>query len=176
MLRSFLLLFAGTLFALAPTLTFARTPQQSASQAPPAAHPAGPAHPATPPKPAAPAKQAAPTGPMPLDATNPVKPTHQVLAKAKTLFDMDCALCHGESGNGQSGVAQSMGLTLDNWTDPKTLAGNPDGQLFDIIRTGMGKMPPEGEGRANNPAVWGLILYIRSFSQSQPAASGSAPQ
>ena len=158
MLKLFLLLFAGTLFALAPARTFALTPQQATPQAPAAAQPA------------------APTGPMPIDAANPVKPAPAVLAKAKTLFNMDCSMCHGESGNGQSDVAKSMGLTLDNWTDPKALAGKPDGLLFDIIRNGNGKMPAETKDRANDTAVWGLVLYIRSFSQSQPPTAGSAPQ
>ena len=158
MLKLFLLLFAGTLLALAPARTFALTPQQATPQAPVAA------------------QSAAPTGPMPINAANPVKPSPAVLAKAKSLFDRDCSMCHGENGQGQSDVAKSMGLTLDNWTDPKTLAGKPDGLLFDIIRTGNGKMPPETSDRANDTAVWGLILYIRSFSQSQPAAAGSAPQ
>lgn len=159
MLKLFLLLFAGTLFALAPTLTFAGTPQQPATQTPAAAQP-----PAT------------PSGPMALDAKNPVKPTPQVLAKAKALFDMDCAICHGQNGNGQSEAAKSMGLTLDNWTDPKTLADKPDGLLFDTIRMGKDKMPPEAKGRANDTAVWGLILYIRSLSNPQSAAAGSSAE
>ncbi len=161
MLKFFLLLFAATLFTLAPACAFARAQQQAPPQAPAEAQPAAPA-PAT------------PSGPMAPDAKNPVKPTPQVFAKAKALFNMDCAMCHGENGNGQTDVAKSMGLSLDNWTSAKTLAAKPDGLLFDTIRTGKGKMPPETASRADNAAVWGLILYIRSFSQSQPAAGSSA--
>jgi cytochrome c5 len=162
MLKLFLLFFAAILLALVPSPAFPGMSQAAAAQAPAAAQPA------------APAQAAAPAGPMAPDAVNPVKPTPEGLAKAKTLFNMDCALCHGENGSGQSDVAKSMSLTLDNWTDPKTLTGKPDGLLFDTIRTGKGKMPPEAEARANDTAVWNLILYIRSFSSPQPAASGSA--
>ncbi len=32
----------------------------------------------------------------------------------------------------------SMDLTIADWTDPKTLAGKEDWQLFNIIRKGTG--------------------------------------
>ena len=35
---------------------------------------------------------------------------------------MDCALCHGDNGDGKTDVAKDMGLTLVDWTDPKTLS------------------------------------------------------
>lgn len=162
MLKLFLLLFAATLLFLVPPPAFARMPQQAALQTPPAAQPA------------APAPTASPTGPVAPDTVNPVKPTPQGLAKAKKLYDIDCALCHGQNGNGQSDVAKSMGLSLDNWTNPNTLATKPDGLLFDTIRTGKNKMPPEVEGRAGDNTVWNLILYIRGFSNPQPSAPGDS--
>ena len=90
-----------------------------------------------------------------------------------------CALCHGDNGDGKTDVAKEMGLTLGDWTDPKTLAGKPDQELFNIIRNGKGKMPAEAEGRAKDHEVWNLILYIRGFAKAQPAAPQSpaaAPQ
>jgi mono/diheme cytochrome c family protein len=104
-------------------------------------------------------------------ATNPVKPTAESKAKAKGLYQIDCAMCHGENGNGQTDIAKGMGLTLPDFTDPKTLAGTPDGQLFNMIRNGKDKMPPEAAGRANDSLVWNLIIYIRNMSKSQPESS-----
>jgi hypothetical protein len=63
-----------------------------------------------------------------------------------------------------------MQLTLDDWSDPKTLAAKPDKDLFDVIRNGKDKMPPEGEGRAKDDEVWNLVLYIRGLYKSAPAA------
>ena len=57
---------------------------------------------------------------------NPVKPTAESQAQAKIIYKRDCALCHGETGNGKSDLATSMSLTLDDWTDPKFLANKPD--------------------------------------------------
>ena len=105
---------------------------------------------------------------------NPVKPSPESLAKAKKLYAIDCAMCHGDNGNGKTDIATSMELTLDDWTDPKTLAGREDWELFNVIRVGKDKMPPESSGRATDNEVWNLIIYLRTFSKSQPPAAAPA--
>lgn len=102
--------------------------------------------------------------------TNPVKPTPESQAKAKELYKIDCAMCHGDNGNGQTDLAKSMSLTLDDWTNPATLANKQDWELFNVIRNGKDKMPPEAEGRANDTEVWNLIIYLRALSKAQTAA------
>jgi mono/diheme cytochrome c family protein len=100
-----------------------------------------------------------------------VKPTAESQAKAKTLYQIDCSMCHGDNGNGQTDVAKSLGITMTDFTDPKALADTPDGTLFAAIRNGKDKMPPEAAGRANDAMVWNLIIYIRKMSNSQPGAA-----
>lgn len=102
---------------------------------------------------------------------NPVKPTAASQAKAKTIYGIDCAVCHGDNGNGKTDLATSMTLTLSDWTDTKSLADKSDSALFKIIRDGKDKMPPEDAGRAKDDDVWNLVIYIRSFSKSQSANS-----
>jgi mono/diheme cytochrome c family protein len=105
---------------------------------------------------------------------NSIKTTEKAQARAKEIFAQDCAICHGETGDGKTDLAKDMQLKLDDWTDPKTLAGKQDGDLFKVIRNGKDKMPPEGEGRAKDDEVRNLILYIRGLSKQQPAAAPSA--
>jgi cytochrome c len=117
------------------------------------------------------------SGGSPQDApsTNPVKPTAASQEKAKKLYAMDCALCHGDNGNGKTDIATSMNVTLADWTDPKTFAPMSDQQIFDIIRKGKGeKMPAEDAGRAKDADVWNLVIYIRAFSKGQPSAPAPA--
>jgi len=102
------------------------------------------------------------------------KVTADSQAKAKKVFAMDCALCHGASGDGKTDLAKDMQLTLDDWTDAKTLANTPDQVLFKTIREGKGKMPPEDKGRATDDEVWNLIAYIRSLGKAQPASTPAA--
>ena len=139
-MKPFLVLSAATLLVFTPALATGFRPQE------------------TPPAPAAPAVK------------NSVKPTAASQDKAKKLFEVDCAMCHGSNGNGQTDLAKDMQLTLGDWTDPKTLADKPDQELFNAIRNGKDKMPPEAEGRAPNDEVWNLILYIRGYSKGHPAA------
>jgi mono/diheme cytochrome c family protein len=117
----------------------------------------------------APAQTVAPA--QPAAVKNPVKPTAESQAKAKSLYQIDCAMCHGDNGNGKTDLATSMSLTLGDWTDPKSLADKEDWALFNVIRNGKGdKMPAEAEGRANDTEVWNLVIYLRSFSKPQPLA------
>ena len=157
MLKSFLLFFAVALLAVACLPLQGRSAQQSA----PAPALAPPQTVAT--QPAAPSK-------------NPVKPTAESQAKAKAVYGIDCAVCHGDNGNGKSDVATSMGMTLADWTKPATLAGMQDSDLFNIIRNGKEKMPPESDGRATDTEVWNLIIYIRSFSKGQSPAPAAPAQ
>jgi cytochrome c len=115
----------------------------------------------------------APTSPVP--ARNPVKPTPESQARAKQLYAMDCAMCHGDKGNGQTDIAKGMDMTLDDWTTPTALADKPDAGLFAVIRNGKDKMPPEDPGRAKDSDVWNLIIYIRKFSNGSAPAPPAAP-
>ena len=67
---------------------------------------------------------------------NPVKPTEKSQARAKEIYAVDCAICHGENGNGKTDLAKDMQLTLGDWTDARTLANKSDDELFKAIRNG----------------------------------------
>jgi mono/diheme cytochrome c family protein len=105
---------------------------------------------------------------------SPVKPTEKSQARAKELYSQDCAICHGDTGDGKTDLAKDMQLKLDDWSDPKTLATRSDADLFKVIRNGKDKMPPEAEGRAKDNEVWNLIIYIHSMAKQQPAAAPGA--
>jgi len=91
------------------------------------------------------------------------------MVKAKKVYDLDCALCHGATGDGKSDLAKDMSLTMQDWTDPKSLAGKSDQELFNAIRKGSGKMPPEDAARAKDDEVKNLVQYIRKFGKNQTA-------
>ena len=97
-------------------------------------------------------------------AVNPVKPTPESQAHAKKIWGYDCAMCHGEKGNGKGDVVEAMKLTMKDYTDPAALKDLTDGQLFDIIKNGKGQMPGEGE-RAKPDDVWNLVILIRAMSK-----------
>ena len=92
----------------------------------------------------------------------------EVSARVKKIYEVDCALCHGATGNGKTDLATDMKLTMQDFTDPRTLSSKSDQEIFDLIRKGKGQMPPEEEGRAKNEEVKSLIIYLRSLSKDQP--------
>ncbi len=102
-------------------------------------------------------------------------PRGEPAVRAKEIYGVDCAICHNANGDGKADLGKSLGVT-DDWTDPKTLEGKSDQQIFDSIRKGKDKMPPEDAGRANDAEIKALVQYIRSFSKGQPApAAEPAP-
>ena len=95
--------------------------------------------------------------------SNPVKPTSELLAKAKKTYAIDCAMCHGDSGDGKGDMASDIKNVTD-FTNPDALKSRTDGELFYIIRKGKGDMPPEGD-RAKDEDVWSLVNFIRTFAK-----------
>lgn len=132
-------------FALFAFALFAFPPQQSS---PPAATPA--------------------IKVVPQDAVrmvNPITPTPESQEHAKARYNMDCAMCHGENGNGKGdpGIISDMSLTMMDFTNPDTLKNKTDGELFYVIKNGQGKMP--AEDRAKTDEIWNLVVYLRSFAK-----------
>jgi mono/diheme cytochrome c family protein len=101
--------------------------------------------------------------------TNPVKPTPENTERAKKLYGYDCAMCHGKNGDGKGDMAGDMKVPLADFTDPASLKGFTDGELFYIIKNGKGEMPPEGD-RAKVNETWSLIAYVRSFAKKTATA------
>lgn len=114
-----------------------------------------------------------PQEPAASGAKNPVKATPESQAKAKKTYGFDCALCHGATGDGKTDLAKDMQLTLTDLTDPKALAGKSDGDLFEIIRKGKDKMPPEEAARAKDDDVWNLVIYVRSLAKGGTATAAA---
>jgi mono/diheme cytochrome c family protein len=94
---------------------------------------------------------------------NPVKPTPESMSKAKKTYAIDCAMCHGEKGDGKGDLAADIKNVTD-FTAPDAMKSRTDGDLFYIIRKGKGDMPLEGD-RAKDDDVWGLVNYIRAFAK-----------
>jgi mono/diheme cytochrome c family protein len=96
--------------------------------------------------------------------SNPVKPTPESLAHAHKVWGYDCAICHGETGDGNGELAKDMKPALKDYRDPAALKDISDGELFYIIQKGKGQMPSEGD-RAKPDDIWNLVAVVRSFAK-----------
>jgi mono/diheme cytochrome c family protein len=93
-----------------------------------------------------------------------VKPTAESQAKAKKMYGYDCAMCHGDSGDGKTDLAKDVGPMTD-LSDAKTLEGKSDAALYDLIKNGKGKMPGEDGPRAKPDDLWNLVIYTRGLAK-----------
>ena len=100
---------------------------------------------------------------------NPVKATPEGLAAIKKIYGYDCAMCHGATGDGKGDVAASMNLSLKSWRDPSVLAGISDGDMYDMILKGKGKMVGEGE-RLTPEKTWTMVHYVRLLAKKDGSA------
>ncbi len=102
---------------------------------------------------------------IPADAVhqvNPVKPTAESIAQGKKYYGYDCAVCHGNNGDGKGEVAIDEKLKIGDFSNKETLKDKTDGDLFYIIKNGHGKMPKE-RIRSSPNELWNLVNYLRSL-------------
>ncbi|GAC1421772.1 MAG: hypothetical protein NVSMB62_17050 [Acidobacteriaceae bacterium] len=110
-------------------------------------------------------QQTAPVVPAtPAAPPAPAKVTPESLTHARKMYAMDCAMCHGATGDGKGELVGDLKLTLKDYSDPASLAGLSDAQIFDIISTGKGQMPGEG-ARLKPDQVWSMVSLVRSFAK-----------
>ena len=119
---------------------------------------------------AAPASQG--ERPASWDKKNPVAPSAEGLAAAKKMFSYDCAMCHGPNGDGKGEMVESMKLTMKDWRDSQSLAGVTDGEMFEVITKGRGKMTGEGD-RLPAEKVWNMVNYVRSLAKKDAAGKSA---
>jgi mono/diheme cytochrome c family protein len=94
-----------------------------------------------------------------------LKASPEGMTKARKMYAIDCAMCHGEKGDGKGELAADMKNVTD-FTNPDAMKDRTDGELFYIIRKGKGDMPLEGD-RAKDDDVWNLVNYIRSLAKKK---------
>lgn len=98
---------------------------------------------------------------------NPIKPSESSVAEGHRLYNSQCAMCHGETGNGKGELAVSLELTtMKDWTEPNTLKPWTDGELFYVMDKGKRHMPGQ-EGRMKEDQKWHLVNYIRSLTKKE---------
>ena len=90
--------------------------------------------------------------------------TPDSIAHAKKVWGYDCAICHGETGDGNGELAKDMKTPLKDYRNPDSLKDISDGELFYIIQKGKDQMPGEGD-RAKPDDIWNLVTVVRSFGK-----------
>jgi mono/diheme cytochrome c family protein len=107
---------------------------------------------------------------------NPQKFTTVSVERGKKIYATQCAVCHGEKGDGKGDLASEMKTKIPDFTDPTVLAKYTDGEIFAMIGNGSFPMPGQGE-RLKDFRKWQLVNYLRSLSGKVPEKStGNEPE
>jgi len=99
---------------------------------------------------------------------NPIRFTDASVDRGKKVFKTQCALCHGDKGDGKGDLAKEMSLTLPDFTQADSLSKRTDGELFAIVGTGKEPMPSQ-KGRMPTPQIWNVVNYLRALGGKVPA-------
>lgn len=97
---------------------------------------------------------------------NPYQGNARSAANGKMLFQTQCVMCHGTSGNGKGDLVDRLGLKMPDFTDPAVQQRRTDGEYYYILTNGHGDMPGEGV-RTSEEWRWDMVNYIRTLSHSR---------
>ncbi len=103
----------------------------------------------------------------------PFPVTAEVMARGQQRFNIYCAPCHGELGDGNGMVVQ-RGFKRPPSYHIERLRKAPIGYFFDVMTNGFGAMPDYAE---QVPAAdrWAIAAYIRALQLSQHATEADVP-
>lgn len=81
----------------------------------------------------------------------------ETLRLGEAVFQQNCAVCHGENGEGHAALAQAPALN-----ESEHAWHHPDGQLQEIIQNGGVEMP-SFEETLENDEIKAVIRYFQTF-------------
>lgn len=95
------------------------------------------------------------------------------LDRGEQRFNVYCAPCHGQTGEGngmvvQRGYRQAQSMHIDR------LRTAPVGYFYDVITNGFGVMP-DYRGQIPVEDRWKIIAYVRALQLSRTATAADVP-
>jgi mono/diheme cytochrome c family protein len=101
------------------------------------------------------------------DPVNPIPVDEVSVERGRILYSVNCAMCHGATGEGNGVVGGALINPPANLTGEVTQSKS-DGTLFLTLSNGIeGKMPALNENLSVRDR-WDLVNYMRTLEPSQP--------
>jgi len=105
--------------------------------------------------------------------TNPLPISPAFLARGQERFQIFCAPCHGESGDGRGITLKYNMVAMANFHD-KRVINLPDGQIFTVMANGTNLMSGFGTTIPLEDR-WAIVGYIRALQRSRLADLNDVP-
>jgi mono/diheme cytochrome c family protein len=103
----------------------------------------------------------------------PFAANEEVLARGRERFNIYCAPCHSQLGDG-NGVIVQRGYRRPPSYHTERLREAPLGYFFDVMTNGFGAMP-DYAAQISVRDRWNIVAYIRALQLSQDASAGDVP-
>jgi mono/diheme cytochrome c family protein len=103
----------------------------------------------------------------------PFPVTAEVMARGQQRFNIYCAPCHSELGDGNGMIVQ-RGYKRPPSYNTDRLRKAPIGYFFDVMTNGFGAMP-DYAGQVPAQDRWAIAAYIRALQLSQHATEADVP-
>ena len=103
----------------------------------------------------------------------PFPVTADIMARGQQRFNIYCAPCHGELGDGNGMIVQ-RGYKHPPSYHIDRLRKAPIGYFFDVATNGFGAMPDYAE-QVQPADRWAIAAYIRALQLSQHATEADVP-
>jgi high-affinity iron transporter len=100
----------------------------------------------------------------PATLKNPIAADAASLADGKTVYERNCAGCHGDSGKGDGTMGEELNPRPANLVDADWKHGSTDGEIFSVIRDGVKTtgMKPYAR-KLTTRQIWDVVNYLRSI-------------
>jgi len=99
---------------------------------------------------------------------NPVAADATSIAAGKTVYEKNCANCHGSTGVGDGKMGAELNPKPSNLTDADWKHGNTDGEIFLVIKDGAkGTGMRSFNSKLTEHQIWDVVNYIRSLGPAK---------
>jgi mono/diheme cytochrome c family protein len=87
----------------------------------------------------------------------------EALARGRALFAANCALCHGERGDGHGMRSAGFAKAPADFTDPFWRRSATPRHVFFVIREGIRGTPMPAWSSLSEEEAWDLVAYLLSL-------------
>ncbi len=88
--------------------------------------------------------------------------TPEKIAMGKDLYAKNCAVCHGDKGDGKGPAGAALNPAPSNFTDAPMMAAHASQELFGTLTNGKGAMPAFKSSLTDDQR-WNLVDYLWTY-------------
>ena len=95
----------------------------------------------------------------------PIEATPESLAEGQRLFNIYCAICHGEDGNADGSIVKAGKFSPPPSYFSDQILALPIGQMFFVVHYGRNMMGSYAT-QLNQQQVWKVLSYVKSMQKT----------